>query len=296
MGSATIKMNEDGSFNLLLGATDLGTGSDTIMAQIAAEVLGVRADDIIVYSSDTDLTPFDVGAYASSTTFISGNAVRKTALKVREMIIKVAAKIINQPAEDLTLSDGRVVSKSGASCPLSEVANTSLYYHNQHQIIASESHFAQTSPPPFAAHFAEVEVDAETGALKILDYVATVDCGTAINPTLAEGQNDGAVLNGLSYALTEEMLFLASGQMKNPSFKDYKIYNSHDAPPFRTILVPTYEPNGPFGAKSVSEIGINGPLPALANAIRDAVGVRLTEPPFTPDKILAAIKSKENKK
>jgi len=291
MASATIKMNDDGSFNLILGATDLGTGSDTIMAQIAAEVLGVRHSDMIVHSSDTDLTPFDVGAYASSTTFISGNAVKKTAEKVRDMILDVAAGILHEKPENLRLEGGRVVAKSGLGCPLSEVANTSLYYRDQHQIIASASHTAQSSPPPFSAHFTELEVDTRTGEIKILDYVAAVECGTAINPALAEGQNDGAVLNGLSYALFEELEFSRSGAVKNPGFRGYRMYSSHDAPPLRTILLPNYEPDGPFGAKSVSEIGINGPLPAIANAVCDATGARLWEPPFTPEKTLAAIKA-----
>ncbi|MDD2806774.1 MAG: molybdopterin-dependent oxidoreductase [Elusimicrobiales bacterium] len=290
MASATIKMNEDGSFNLLTGAADLGTGSDTILAQIAAEVLGVTAGDFVVRSADTDLTPFDVGAYASSTTFISGNAVKKTAEKVRGMIIAVAARILDREKESLRLEDGRVIARDGASCSLSEVANTSLYYSDQHQIIASASHYAHTSPPPFAAHFADIEVDTETGKIKILDYVACVDCGTAINPEMAEGQNDGAVLNGLGHTLSEEMEFSANGTPLNAGFRRYKIFSTADTPPMRTILIPTYEPNGPFGAKSVSEIGINGPLPAIANALYNAVGIRLTDSPFTPDKVLAALK------
>ncbi|HBB66299.1 MAG: aldehyde oxidase [Elusimicrobia bacterium GWA2_56_46] len=296
MASATIKMNEDGSFNLMVGAADLGTGSDTILAQIAAEVLGVKAGDLVVYSSDTDLTPFDVGAYASSTTFISGNAVKKTAEKVRDMILAVGAKILGRQKEDLRLENGRVVAKDGASCGLSEVANTSLYYYDQHQIIASASHYAHTSPPPFAANFAEVEVDMETGRIKILDYVSCVDCGTAINPELAEGQNDGAVLNGIGHTLSEEMEFSANGTPLNASFRRYKIFNTADMPPIRTILIPTYEPNGPFGAKSVSEIGINGPLPAVANAVYNAAGIRLFDAPFTPEKVRAAIKNSKGKK
>jgi len=293
MAAASIKMNEDGSFNLLMGATDLGTGSDTVLAQIAAEALGVKVTDIITLSSDTDLTPFDVGAYASSTTFISGNAVKKAALHAREQIVKVAAKILDEKPEDVDLVEGKAVGKSGRSCALSEVANTAFYYHDQHQIIGTASHVAQSSPPPFAAHFAEVEVDTETGEVKVLDYVSTVDCGTAVNPTLAEGQNDGAVLNGLSYALMEEMVFSPAGAMINPSFRGYKIFSTADAPPFKTILIPTYEADGPFGAKSVSEIGINGPQPAIANAIFDAVGVRLFQPPFTSEKVLMALKAKK---
>ncbi|MFA6582861.1 MAG: molybdopterin cofactor-binding domain-containing protein [Elusimicrobiaceae bacterium] len=297
MASATIKINDDGSFNLNLDATDIGTGSDTVLAQIAAEVLTVPTDKIIVYSSDTDLTPFDVGAYASSTTFISGNAVRKTAMLVRDMIIKVASSILNEKPENLRLENGFAVASDGKKkCSLAEVALSSLYFKHQHQICATASHTAHTSPPPFAAHFAEVEVDTETGELKVLDYVATVDCGTAINPALAEGQNDGAVMNGLSYALCEELEFNSKGAMVNPNFRSYRIFTAHDAPPVRSFLVPTYEPDGPFGAKSVSEIGINGPIPALSNAIYNATGARLFNPPFTPDKILRAIKEKGAKK
>ncbi|MEW5951495.1 MAG: molybdopterin cofactor-binding domain-containing protein [Elusimicrobiota bacterium] len=292
MASATIKMNEDGSFNLSVGATDLGTGSDTILAQIAAEVLCVPNTDIIVYSSDTDLTPFDVGAYASSTTFISGNAVRKTAEKVRDMIIEVAAKILEEKAENLYLADKHVFSKDGKKVSFSEVANTSLYYYNQHQIIASASHTAHTSPPPFSAHFADIEADTVTGEITVKEYVSCIDCGTAVNPTLAEGQNDGAVVNGISHTLAEGLEFSPNGTPLNANFRRYKIFTSKDIEKIKTILIPTYEPNGPFGAKSVSEIGINGPLPAINNAIYDALKIRLFEAPFTPDKVLSALEKK----
>lgn len=293
MAAVTIKMNEDGSFNLTCGATDIGTGSDTVLAQIAAEVLTVPSSKIIVYSSDTDLTPFDVGAYASSTTFISGNASRKCAEKVKTMIIAVGAQILGEPDTDLYLEDAKVVSrKTGASCPFREIGFTSYYYKNQHQIIASASNTAHTSPPPFAATFCEVEVDTQTGQVKVLDFYTAVDCGTAINPQLAKGQIEGATMNALSYALTEELEFNAKGYPLNPSFGLYKIYNAADAPKMTSVIIPTYEPDGPFGAKSVSEIGINGPIPGIANAIYDAVGVRLFHPPFTAEKVLAAIKEK----
>jgi CO/xanthine dehydrogenase Mo-binding subunit len=294
MASATIKMNEDGSFNLLMGATDLGTGSDTILAQIAAEVLSVDNTDIIVYSSDTDLTPFDVGAYASSTTFISGGAVKKAAEKVKEMIIEVASKIMEENKENLYLKDKSVFSKSGKKISFSEIANTSLYYYNQHQIIASASHIGHTSPPPFAAHFADIEVNTLTGEIAVKEYVSCVDCGTAINPTLAEGQNDGAVVNGISHTLSEEMEFSSNGTPLNANFRRYKIFTTKDIEKIKTILIPTYEPNGPFGAKSVSEIGINGPLPAISNAIYNACGIRIYEAPFTPDKVLTALSKIKN--
>ena len=195
MGAASIKINDDGSFNLLVGATDLGTGSDTVLAQIAAEELETTLDKFIVYSSDTDMTPFDVGAYASSTTYLSGEAVRKTASKVREQILGVGAVMLHKKIEEVDVCDAHVVAKDG-SCKVSysEIAHYALYENNQFQIAAIESHITHKSPPPFTAHFVEVEVDMETGHVKVLKYVAAVDCGTAINPQLCEGQTDGAVL------------------------------------------------------------------------------------------------------
>ncbi len=284
MGSASLKMNDDGSFNLLIGATDLGTGSDTVLAQIAAEALGTSLEQIIVYSSDTDLTPFDVGAYASSTTYLSGEAVRKTALMVREQILEVAAAMLEAPAEEVTLGEA-MAEAGGKELTYEAIARHALYAHNQFQIGAIGSSISHVSPPPFAAHFAEVEVDTRTGVVKVLEYVSAVDCGTAINPKLAEGQIEGAVVNGLGYAMTEEMCFNDKGRCLNPSLRYYRIPGPRDLPKMTTILVPTYEPTGPFGAKSVSEICINGPLPVLSNAIRHATGVRLLKSPFTSERV-----------
>jgi putative selenate reductase molybdopterin-binding subunit len=294
MASARIKMNEDGSFNLLMGATDLGTGSDTVLAQIAAQVLGVTADKILTYSSDTDMTPFDKGAYASSTTYVSGGAAKKAAEACRDVILKVAAEMLKEDVANLVCENGMVVSrKTGKSATYPNIINRSLYGQNQIQIQGEASHISYVSPPPFAAHFAEVEVDTETGKVRVVDYVAAADCGVAVNPKLAEGQMEGAVLNGMSYALSEQMVFDERGRMLNPSFFDYKIFTTADAPPIRTILVETYEPTGPFGAKSIAEIGINGPLPAIANAIYDACGVRMKKAPFTPERVLAALLAKK---
>ena len=290
MGAASIKMNEDGSFNLLMGAADLGTGSDTVLAQIAAEALGTTVDKIITYSSDTDLTPFDVGAYASSTTYLSGNAVLDAAEKVKKQILGVAAEMLGRKPAELEVREAKVVARDGrGEVTFSEVALYSLYTSNQFQIAAISSHISHKSPPPFAAHFAEVEVDTETGKVTVVKYVAAVDCGTAINPKLAEGQTEGAVLNGISYALTEEYLFNPKGRMLNDSFLNYRIYSLRDKPELVTILVPSYEKTGPFGAKSVSEISINGPCPAIANAIHNAVGIRLRDAPFTPEKVWRAM-------
>lgn len=290
MGAAYIKMNDDGSFNLQLGATDLGTGSDTIFSQIAAEVLTVKPEDVIVYSSDTDMTPFDVGAYASSTTYLSGGAVINTAEKVKAKIVRVAAEMLKTTEDRIVIASGTARDKaSGRKVTFREIAYYSLYEKNQFQIDGSASHITHKSPPPFSAHFVYLSVDEDTGQVRVHDYLNVTDCGTAINPRLAEGQCEGAVLNGISFALTEEFIFDMDGRMLNPSFGGYKIMNSTDIPDIRTILVPTYEETGPFGAKSVSEIGINGALPAIGNAIFDAVGARLFQSPYTPEKILAAM-------
>ncbi len=290
MGAATIKMNEDGSVNLLVGATDIGTGSDTILAQIVAEILTIDTSDVIVRSSDTDLTPFDVGAYASSTTYLSGEAVRKAALQIRDQVLRVAADMTGVPKDELTLED-RHVKGPGVDLPLDKVATRSLYEGDMFQIAATASHVTEKSPPPFAAHFVEVEVDTETGQVRVVKYVSAVDCGVAINPALAQGQTEGALVNGIGFALTEELVFDDKGRCLNPSMLQYRIPSTRDIPDITAMLVETHEDTGPYGAKSVSEIAINGALPAISNAIHDAVGVRLTSGPFTPEKVLAAIEA-----
>lgn len=289
MAAATIKMNDDGSFHLLVGATDIGTGSDTILGQIAAEVLGVGLDQIVVYSSDTDFTPFDTGAYASSTTYVSGKAVEKAALEVRGQIAAVAAAMLKADPAGLALADGRVAAPDGRTVTLAEVCTRAYYGTGQHQIGATASCVPEESPPPFLASFAEVSVDVETGLVRVLDYVAAVDCGTPINPRLAEGQVEGAVANGIGYALTEEFLFTPGGRVRNTDLGRYKIPGSLDLPTIRVILVDSYEPTGPMGAKSIAEIGINGPIPSIANAIYHAVGLRLTRTPFTSERVWRAL-------
>ena len=284
MGAAYMKMNEDGSFNLQIGATDLGTGSDTVLGQIAAETVGVDIEDILVKSSDTDFTPFDVGAYASSTTYISGEAVRKCALKIKDQILSTASEMSKQPVKSLKINDKKVIWDNG-SINLGDICTYAMYQENQFQIQATASNISQVSPPPFSAHFVEVEIDTETGELKIVKYVAAVDCGTAINPKLAEGQIEGSVLNGISWALTEEYRFTKKGAMINADFGRYKLFTAADIPEMKTILIPTHEPTGPYGAKSVGEVAINGPAPAIANAIYDAIRIRFYSLPITADKI-----------
>ena len=292
MGSASMKMNDDGSFNLYVGATDIGTGSDTILSQIAAETLKVPVEMILILSSDTDLTPFDTGAYASSTTYVSGQAVLRCAGKIRDQILSAAAVLMGAPADSLSLGDGGVVvnRKSGEEAPFSKIACFAMYSHDQFQIQAGASYTGDESPAPFMAHFAEVDVDLETGKVRLVKFVSAGDCGRPINPVLAEGQIEGATMNGISYALTEQYLFDPRGKMTNSSFWDYKIFGTLDMPEMKTILAESDEPTGPYGAKSISEIGINGPAPAIANAIFDATGRRIYDLPLTPEKVLAAIK------
>lgn len=291
MAAASMKMNEDGSFNLFVGATDLGTGSDTILAQMAAEVLGVETGKIIVRSSDTDITPFDVGAYASSTTYVSGQAVIECAEKIRAQIFSVAAGLLNCGADELVLKNGEVINaKTGKKSTLAYVATYATYMNNQFQIQAEASFVPQESPPPFIAQFAEADVDVKTGRVHVVKFVSAIDCGQPINPILVEGQVEGAVVNGMSFALCENYDFDATGRMTNPSFWDYKVFTTADLPEMKTIIVNSYEETGPFGAKSAGEIAINGPLPAIANAIFDAVGVRMFDAPFTPEKVLGKIK------
>jgi putative selenate reductase molybdopterin-binding subunit len=289
MGAASIKMNEDGSFNLLMGASDIGTGADTMFCQIAAESLGVTVEKIIPYSSDTDMTPFDPGAYASSTTYISGRAVEKASRLVLQQITEVGAKMLEMKPEDAVVHGAKVCAPDGRFVTYEQVCLSSLYQKDQFQIMATASHMSYDSPPPFAAVFVEVEVDTETGLVRVLRIVEAVDCGQVVNPQMAEGQVEGAALQSLGYALYERMPFDAQGRMQFRSFRDYTIAAATDAPELTTILVPTHEPTGPFGAKAIAEIPINGPAPAIANAVAHATGVRIREIPLTPERVLTAL-------
>ena len=285
MGAASIKMNDDGSFNVLVGATDLGTGSDTVLAQIGAEVLGVPVSDIIIYSSDTDFTPFDTGAYASSTTYISGGAVKKAAEQVREQICEVAGRMLNAPPQDLRLENRRVYAPDGTSVSLSDVALHSLHVENQHQIMSTASMMTYDSPPPFAAQFAEVEVDTQTGAVRVVKVVSAVDCGRAINPATAEGQIEGGATQALGYGVCEEMRYDEQGALLTTDFTNYHIFRANEMPAMETMLIETSDPYGPYGAKAVAEIPIDGVAPAIANAVADALGLRVREAPLTPERV-----------
>jgi len=296
MAAATLKMNDDGSFNLLVGATDLGTGSDTILAQIAAEELSIPIEDLIVYSSDTDFTPFDKGAYASSTTYISGGAVRKAALKIKDQIRKHAATMleIDEP-ESLVLQDRKVVARDGRSLTLAEVALSSLHQQNQHQIMTTASHLSYVSPPPVASQFTEVVVDVETGQITVERLLMAVDCGRVINPITAAGQVEGGLAQALGFAHCEEMVFDGEGHLTNPRLGPYRIYMANEMPAIDVIFVQTDEPTGPFGAKSVAEICMDGVAPALVSAVHDATGVWIRELPLTPERVWRALQEADLK-
>jgi putative selenate reductase molybdopterin-binding subunit len=265
-----------------------------VLSQIAAESLGVTLDKIVITSGDTDTTPFDVGAYASSTTIISGGAVKKAAEKVRAQVLSLASKMLETPVDKLEWGNNEVVTvcECRKSVTMTEIAMQAMYKEKL-QIMDGASHFNTDSPPPFCATFAEVEVDTETGQVRVLHIATAVDPGTAVNPMQSEGQVEGAVTQGMGFALTEELLLDGGGRPLNANFTDYKIFSAKDMPKMTTILVETDEPLGPFGAKSISEVPINGPAPAIGNAIYHAAGVRIRKLPIRPEDVLRALCDKE---
>jgi putative selenate reductase molybdopterin-binding subunit len=290
MGGAHIKINDDGSFNVTVGATDLGTGSDTILAQMAAEVLGVPLSDVIIYSSDTDMTPFDTGAYASSTTYISGTAVKRAAESLADQIRERAAMMMGLAEwHDIRLENRLAIAPNGQSVSIERIALHSLHQHDQRQLMASASYVSSASPPPFAGQFAEIEVDTQTGQVTVTKLVMAVDAGVPINPLTASGQVEGGMVQALGYGHCEEMVYDESGRMLNPALGPYHIYRADEMPELKAILVQTHEPTGPFGAKAIAEIPKDGVAPAIANAIFDATGVRIRRIPFTPARVYAAL-------
>jgi putative selenate reductase molybdopterin-binding subunit len=293
MGAAAMKINDDGSFNLNVGATDLGTGSDTILAQMAAEVLKIPVSKIVVYSSDTDFTPFDVGAYASSTTYISGMAVKKCAEKIKEQVLERAALMLQQPKDDLYLKDEKVYAPNGDHVTMEEIALHSLHRKDQRQIAAYASHVSPECPPVFGTEFAEVEVDIETGQVTPIKLVMTVSPGTVINPTTAIGQLEGGQTTALGYALCEEMCYDNQGNLLNPRFGDYHILQADEMPLMESYIIQEGdgEKTGPFGAKALAEIPTDGVAPAIANAVANAIGSRIDSLPIYPEKVWRAIKS-----
>jgi putative selenate reductase molybdopterin-binding subunit len=297
MGGASIKLNDDGSFNLLVGATDLGTGSDTVLAQMAGEVLGCSAEDFIVYSSDTDFTPFDKGAYASSTTYISGAAVVQAAEQVAERMKIRAAMVLNSRGDgpevskdEVRLVDRKAYVPDGRFLTHSEIGHHSLHHENQEQIMGIGSFMSPVAPPPFGAQFAEVTVDIETGQVVVDRLVMAVDSGVVVNPITASGQIEGGMTQALGYAVCEEMMYDDQGEAREKDFGEYHIFQAHEMPELETIFIETFEPSHPFGVKAVAEIPMDGVAPAVGNAIFNAVGVDIDENPATPERVWRAIK------
>ena len=298
MGGASVKMNDDGSFNLLVGATDLGTGSDTVLAQMAAEVLGVPLDDILIYSSDTDFTPFDKGAYASSTTYISGAAVVLACEQAAERIRIRAARMLSEEtdklsleASEISLGDRRATAPDGRSVTMEEVALNSLHQEDQEQIMGVGSYMSPVAPPPFAAQFAEVTVDIETGQVVVDNLVMAVDSGVIVNPITASGQIEGGMVQALGYSVSEEMLYDDKGRARERDLWNYHIFRANEMPGLDTIFVETFEPSHPFGVKAVAEIPMDGVAPAVGNAVLDACGVNIDDIPVTPEKVWRSLEN-----
>lgn len=282
MGSASIKLNDFGTFNLTIGATDIGTGSDTILAQIAAEVLRIPVDKISVYSSDTDLTPFDVGAYASSTTYVSGNGVKRAAEKMVQEILRIGREHFDS---DEVSYDGEYIYSKDDKISLVDLSTIITYSENQQQLQTIGSYVGETAPPPYMVGAVEIEIDKRTGQYKILDYYASVDCGTTINPNLAKIQVEGGLLQGIGMASYEDVNHTDKGRLVNSSFMKYRIPTREEVGEIHVEFVESYEPSGPFGAKSVGEIGIDTPPAAIANAIKNAMGVRINKLPIKAEDI-----------
>ena len=291
VGSATVKLNEDGYYTLIIGAADMGTGCDTILAQMAAECLECDVDRITVHGADTDASPYDSGSYASSTTYVTGKAVEKACLELREKITEKAAGMLNAKKENLTFDGQRVEDMtSGRSVTLTEIGTASMC-GNTEALVSTVTNSSPFSPPPFMAGAVEIELDKETGHVEILNYAAAVDCGTVINPNLARVQAEGGIVQGIGMALYENVQYDEKGHMLNNSFMQYKIPTRMDMGSIRVEFESSFEPTGPFGAKSIGEIVINTPSPAIAHAIYNATGLRFKELPITSEKIAMGLQS-----
>ena len=296
VGSATLKVNDEGFYTLLIGAADMGTGCDTTLAQIAAEVLECPLDNITTLSADTDWSPYDSGSYASSTTYVTGKATEKCALELRGKICALGAKLLGCDKEQVSF-DGTEVrveegENEGKTISLSDIA-TAAMNGNSIELQATVTHSSEISPPPYMVGAAEIEVDTETGEVTLLDYAAAVDCGTPINPNLTRVQAEGGIAQGVGMTLTESVTYDDRGYPMENSLFQYKIPARVDIGKIRVEFENSYEGEGPFGAKSIGEVVINTPLPAISDAIRNAVGKRFYELPITPEKIAMAAMEKK---
>lgn len=289
--SAEIRLNDDGNYTLLIGSTDMGTGSDTILAQMAAEVLNTPLDTIIVHAADTDISPYDPGSYASSTTYVTGMAVVRAAEDLKNKLLEQAAVFLDADREQVQFDGEVFATLDGEKTVLLAKLAQSLVMGSGRQLAGQATYGSPVSPPPFIAGFAEIELDQETGKVELIDYVAVVDCGTVINPNLARIQVEGGIVQGIGMALYEDVRYSAKGRMETSNFMQYKIPCRKDIGRVRVAFEESYEPTGPFGAKSVGEVVINTPQPAIAHAVYNAVGVRITSLPITSEKILTAMQA-----
>lgn len=287
VGSVEIKLQDDGFYTLSIGATDMGTGCDTILAQMVAECMDCDVDQVVTSSLDTDHAPYDTGSYASSTTYVTGMAVVKACEKLRNSILEAAAGFFNVDKEDIEF-DGKKINTLDHvhEMSLAEFADTCFNGGIAKALIASDSHMSPTSPPPFMVGIAEVDVDKLTGEIKVHDYVSVVDCGTVINPNLARVQAEGGIVQGIGMALSEDITYSNEGKMHNRNFLQYKLPTRVDVPSVRVEFESSYEDNGPFGAKSIGEVVINTPTSAIASAIKHATGVQVRTLPITAEKVL----------
>ncbi|HCL34532.1 MAG TPA: aldehyde oxidase, partial [Anaerostipes hadrus] len=294
VGSATIKLNDDGLYTLSIAAADMGTGCDTILAQMAAECLECSIDDIMVSGADTDTSPYDSGSYASSSTYVTGKAVERACEKLKGHIFNKAAEMMEAADTDTLEFDGKKVrdAESGKEVSLVDIATASMCNNNE-TFQVTETNSSPVSPPPFMVGMVEIELDKETGHIEILDYVAVVDCGTPVNPNLARVQVEGGLGQGIGMALYEGVDYTPNGYVKQNSFMQYKVPARVDVGKLRVEFESSYEPTGPFGAKSIGEIVINTPSPALAHAVFNATGLWIRELPITSEKIVMGLLEKE---
>lgn len=289
VGGASVKLNEDGSYTLSLGATDMGTGCDTVLSQMAADTLGTEFDNIVVFGVDTDISPYDSGSYASATTYLAGKAVVKACENLRERIWTLGAEMLETSREDTEFDGSKVCRKDGSAAVSLEEIGIRGTFGNNNSFQVTENASSPISPPPFMVGMAEVEVDRETGAVEMIDYVAVVDCGTPINPNLARVQTEGGIAQGIGMALFEDIQYSQRGQMLNNSLMQYKIPTRLDLGKIRVDFESSFEGSHPFGAKSIGEIVIDTPCPAIAAAVCNATGVRVSEMPITPEKVAMEI-------
>ncbi len=289
VGSATIKLGDEGFYNLIIGAADMGTGCDTILAMIAAETLECSPDDIEVFGADTDASPYDSGSYASSTTYITGKATEKACMELRENMIKIAANMLScEPSQLEFRGDGIYKLDGSGSVSRMDIA-TQAMVNNRITAQTTVTHSSPVSPPPYMVGMVEIELDRETGSVEVLNYASVVDCGTPIAENLARIQAEGGIVQGIGMALHESITYTAKGQLIENSLMQYKIPTRLDMGTLRVEFEHSYEPTGPYGAKSIGEVVINTPAPALAHAIYRATGVWHRSLPITPEKILMSL-------